>query len=69
MPNWGTTTPNGNVNRRFNWSKGTAGVIKDAAESARNKQLPDADEHNKTETIVKLQFERSRQSLHSHYCH
>lgn len=58
MPNWGTTLPNGNVNSRFNWSKGTTNVITDAVENVRNKQTPGADEHNKTEMTVEPQLRK-----------
>lgn len=39
MPNWGTASSNGNVNRRSNWSKGTPGVIKDVIKNVCNNDL------------------------------
>lgn len=43
MPNWETTLPNGNVNKKFNWSKGIPYIIKYAVEFVCNKLPPQTD--------------------------
>lgn len=40
MPNWETTSPNGNVNKKFNWSGGILYVIIYAAEFVSSNFLP-----------------------------